>query len=354
MLLYWDSFDHYQNGQVLDKWTGAGAVTLFEVVVGAGRCGTNALRFPSLRSLFKGVTVGGTPNVGFAGVAMKVQLNLNGTKCFGVRNAGASFNNQWFAVLNPGGALEIYNGNSELQAVTPADVVRFGDFYYVEFGWVIHPSAGAITVRVNNVVVLQETGINLRYSGHANNNWTAAELANASNASWLADDFYVLDDVDSGDPNAPNNSFLGDSIVEYLPTIADGDVQQWQLAGSKPDAWDAVQDGDTPDEDDSYIHSETPDDLQLNVHEEPRFPTGKVFGVQVSLHAKKVEAGPRLIAPAVHHGGTTHLGADQSPSVDDYTYRHEAFNLNPETGVAWTLADLSGPTRAQFGVKVTT
>src|SRR5262245_8864560 len=62
-LLFIDSFDHYQSADFLKKWTsGAG-----DIEVGAGRCGSNALKVLGPDSLDRGLTFTGNVVVcGFA------------------------------------------------------------------------------------------------------------------------------------------------------------------------------------------------------------------------------------------------------------------------------------------------
>ncbi len=341
-LLFVDSFDHLASADLFKKWSTPYFGQAPTIVAGEGRCGSSALYHAHIGGAIKGITVTGTANVGFAGFAFRGLTNLFGNSMFQVYHGGTV---QWYAYWQVDGSIAIYNGTNTYVAATPADGLRAGAYAFVEFGWTISATVGAITVRVNNVAVLTATSLNLRASTAPSDAWTGIALVGANNATSYVDDLYVCDNTNDGLTPA-THTFLGDVRVEYLRPTADGASSAWTVTGGGTHANAVDKDADstltTP-----AITSATPGTRDTNAYSNPSVTSGACFGVQVNLLAVKDTAGPTTIGAVVRHSGTDAVQAASSPSQTTPRYEITTLDRNPVTVGAWTLAQVAA---AEFGV----
>jgi hypothetical protein len=330
-LIFIDSFDHYQTAELSAKWT---AVDSGDIAIGQGRCGTNALMLDAGSSVTRGLAFGSnTVVVGFA-----------------FRQRGADGNPGEFVILTleeaaggwlfscsrrVDGSLAVYQGLREvLLGQTAPNVVHLDVWYFLELKVVFHATAGAVTVRVNNVPQLAVTGVVTLASGRVapprNLHWWSTSFAQTQ--TYFIDDFYALDALGP----APWNDFLGDCRVEYLRPRAAGALQQWSVTGAGSH-WQAVDDNATPDEDGSYVEATAAGLTDTNRYAPTGLPVGPILGAQLSLYAEKTEVGPRVIAPVLGGG----VGPPVGPSQSSYAYFSTVYPTNPATGVPWTIAEIN-------------
>jgi hypothetical protein len=344
-LRFIDSFDHYQDGQIMAKWTTRSNPGFHVIQVGTGRCGTNCLAMSSggSVSLTKGIPFSGL--VGIAGFALMVENQVFASSRFLEFNCGggSGVNIRVYRLTDGSISVERADNVPVTLGTTPPDVTRVGGWYYIEVRVVIDAVAGEVQVHVNGVEQLNLAGIDT-LSAVGTLTLTAITIVASQSFIYRIDDLYVLDD--SGP--APNNTFLGDVRVEYLQPTADGTHQDWSLVGAAAH-WEAVDDGDTPDDDVSYIHTATVGQIDTEVYENTGLPAGTIFGLQLGLYARKTDSGFREVTPVVLHGGVVFAGTAHAPSFASYTYLIEMYNTNPGTGVAWTIPDVNN---AEYGVRL--
>lgn len=350
--LFCDSFDSYQTAQITRKWTTKYQAPL---IVTPGRCGGQAIKFPTISNVYKGVTpVGATPS-GTAGFACYIETTLNGTTLFAVGRTGIGGNDQFTVRYDPhSGALVVYNGNSELQAQTSTDAVREGEWFFLEVQWTIHNTTGAIKIHVNEVEVLSATGLDLEYSSSPDHTWDSVGLVGSANTIWYADDFYVLDDSGA----APCNTFLGDCRVQAVYPISAGANSDWAPHGAAEN-WDCVDDDDAshviglPDDNATYVEGSNVGEKDTHVYSEADLASGTIFWVQTAIMAEKMDTGVRSIAAVMRQAGLDSVGANRNPSYLSYNDQIEVFQTNPRTGVAFVVADVRGASRAEWGYQIT-
>jgi hypothetical protein len=334
-LLFLDSFDHYTTDEIGAKYT-VGSST---IDVGEGRCGSNAMHLWQ-NSVSRGLPFGSAG--GAAGFAFRIWSRYSAAFTIPtIRIANLQAEHlivQW----QPDGSIEVVQvgyPNHVLGASSPG-LFNMDTWYYVELQWLIHLTAGAVTLRVNNVTYASVTGV--RTVGDVLVGTPAAATVTyfgflcPANREYFIDDLYVLDDTGP----APLNGLLGDCRVEYLKPRAAGASQEWPVVvGSSGHHWLAVNDNAIPDEDGSYVEANAPGLTDTNLYQPTGLPTGNpVFGAQLSLYAKKTEVGPRVIAPVVNAvAGTPIVGA----SYDSYQYHSTPYGTNPATGSAWTVATIN-------------
>jgi hypothetical protein len=76
--------------------------------------------------------------------------------------------------------------------------------------------------------------------------------------------------------------------------------------------------------------------------------SGTIFAVQENLSFRKDDVGNRSIQPMLRTLSTNHTGSS-FPCYSNYTYAGKIWELNPATGLAWTLTDLNN---AEFGITI--
>lgn len=348
-LLFIDSFDHYQSAQIPAKWSTVGNPLLPPtIVVGAGRCGTNAIRFNVTpgRSATKGIPFGGAGDVAILGFA--IQITEQGLATAMPFLYLLNFDNEQLSLRrSTDGTLSVYREDPApvLLGQTPPDVTRIGEYYYIEIKATISNAAGAVVVRVNGVTQLTLAGIDTQSSLSATAQVSGFRFQGGANFAYYLDDLYAADAQ-----GAVNNDFLGDSRVEYLSPVAPGANQAWLLVG-KPTHWEAVSDGASPDGDTSYIYTTSSGVVDTQEYSNTGLPAGTIFGLQIGLYARKTDAGLRSLAPIVRHAGIDYIGTPQNPSFPSYSYLHQLYETNPGTAAPWVIADVNA---AEYGVRVTT
>lgn len=350
-VLFTDSFDHYNSTAIAaDKWTSFGATGPHTIVPAVGRCGSQAALFGGgLQISNKGLTLLGSTDRGYCGFALYPILIGGGDNFVGVYLNGNSGIFHWMAAADPSGAINITNGfTGSTIASTPAGILHTGNYQFVEIFWIIHSSAGQITIRVNGVQVLNATGINTKVG--STSAWDTFSLLGNANASHYIDDLYVLDDYDDGKTPA-TNTFLGDCRVEYLRPTADGNyVGQWTVVGGGSQ-YQAVDKNNDPSGTSVYIKSATPGQLATDVYADTSVGTGTVFNVGVNTLVSKDNSGPRTVKNVVRNAGSDGLGASYSPNQTSPVFNRDSFDRDPSSGNGWTISTVNS---AEFGVKLVT
>jgi hypothetical protein len=239
-----------------------------------------------------------------------------------------------------------------------------GAWSFVEFKWVIHPTAGLFEIRVNGVQVLHYTNdTNTGGILHSTQEldpffnslgiWNAVELmalVTLPTAPYLT---LRLCDIYLADLTAPLgddvHDFLGDGSVLTIYPNAPGDATGW-TPSSAPN-WDAVNDKPLPDDDATYVATATLGVTDLYQFED--IPAGAIVkGAQLSILARKETAGGASLAPLLQPPGSGPLtGPAQGVASTLYTgYLSQPYDLNPVTGVRFTATDIN---TGQFGVTKT-
>lgn len=165
-------------------------------------------------------------------------------------------------------------------------------------------------------------------------------------------DFYALDTSGS-----VNNDYLGMLYMEAMKPDGTGTTMSWTLAGSATDIEDALDEAantQSTTEDDKRITSSTIGQVALATMSNlsSKFGTTPIVGVQVRVYGKMDSTGSRTVdfyyrkttgTPAETSGG------NQVFSSTAYAGAADTQETDPNTGVAWVLADLQAQ---QMGVKL--
>jgi hypothetical protein len=161
-------------------------------------------------------------------------------------------------------------------------------------------------------------------------------------------DFYAF----NGTGSAPFNAALapqglGAPKMAFAVPNGAGVISDWTANGAAT-IWQSInqipQDGDTTYASDVTVG----DQYQCVFSALPAMQT--LISVQLSTYARTDDAGPRAYQSGFWKGGTFGYSGVNQFLGGSYNYIEDEFMVNPITGTAWTVADLTG---LQFGAKLT-
>jgi hypothetical protein len=146
---------------------------------------------------------------------------------------------------------------------------------------------------------------------------------------------------------AVNNDFLGEVRVLTAMPAADSAAVVGSFGHWLPDTGSALfsrinEDTLTgPDWDVSYIYSATPGQISLFSFATVAY-TGNAKAVQINMESRKDDAGARSIAPEYQALSTTDYTGSTVVLSSNYLDYRQIWELNPDTGTAWTQAAING------------
>jgi hypothetical protein len=372
-LSFADSFAHYDNAGIALKWTtGGGAISTSPLHLRMG--GPQSLRIQAGDSPTK--TLGGSGYT-VIGVAWQTDV-LSGESIF---EQWAGPDRQLWLRQNADGSISLMSGVATLIATSAPGVITVGPFWYIEMASQLDPgfatvqavvivtSAAGVAVEVINEVgfaTSQVTWDTLKWGGPA-----------AANFAYL-DSFYFADTWDGiGDPLA---GFGAPKIYGSSVPLSDGvpyvgvffPPQPVPFPDTGPPWWSLVN--AIPEQTATFmLQNEV---IVLGV--EQGWPiVGRGFPVDVTavplgstIAALQVcilysfAAGDAVNfqgAPGRMIGRTGQSGvafdklagnpvlASSPNGVLPFAYFTFGLSLDPQTGLAWSLPDFTGPTALQFG-----
>jgi hypothetical protein len=324
-----------------------GSSALVAVSAGTGRRGTNSLRLSNSGDLATACNVRRTLDaqatwgVGFAFRMSNVAKYAR--DIFAVRDGGTAHVD---VVVNLDGTLSATRNGTVLGTTSVA--LSSAAYYFLEVRVVIHSSAGAVKIRLNNAVVLNLTGINTQATGNASANELV--FGNVRLTSGLAgtgatldyDDLHIYD----GQAGAVTDC-LGDCRVDALRPIADVSTAFTPSSGS---ARYAMVDDSTPNGDTDYNESTTVGAVDRFTFETlPALSAPTIYAVKVTMYARNPQPGVRTLTAQAHSGATSQDGASHSLG-GTYLLYNDLFETDPATSAAW--ADQAAVNNATFGYKV--
>jgi hypothetical protein len=337
MALVWmDSFDHYASADIGEKYPGASAAAVIQA--GSGRRSSACLRFatgavssvatPILTPASATVVVGLAYKSDYLSVSPMLTIRSGGTA-----QVSLGFNS---------GLAQAYRGTATLLGAASTGTITTGAFYFLEFKAVIHPSAGAVVVKINGTVVINLSGVNTAGTGAAS--WDQVVLPFAfGGVESDYDDFYILD----GSGAAPLNDLVGDARVDARYPTAEGATSAWTPLSGTDNA--LMVDETPPDDDTTYCSTATIGATDTHVVQDAPVAGAVLLGVQVVLSHKKSASGTCAVAPVVRHSGTDYPGTAANPGTS-YGFACTPYGLNPGTSAAWTEAGFNA---AEFGYRRT-
>ncbi len=225
-----------------------------------------------------------------------------------------------------------------LASFDPTDLIRYAEWYYLEFATRIHATEGTTEVRLNGISIpeLTLTGQNTQRTSPTPNAIRSVRFGpHAQYTDIYADDA----------------TFHGDCIVETLYPTGAGYHAAWvPSAGAN---FENVDDLGDIDEDGTYNSSavqgakdsfETGNLLAR--------PASTIKGVALHLTARKDWAGGRIVKPMLRVGGADYLPSAAGLSLSEvYHGKQDIWEVNPATGAAWSESGVNG---AEIGYDLVT
>jgi hypothetical protein len=252
-----------------------------------------------------------------------------------------------FAILNPSGVTINFNDStkgtnfslkfSTAGAITctpqyssnpvsspPMAVIPGAVWQFIEVYGVIAVTGGAVTVRVNETVVLSLVSANTSDSGS-----TGVDQLDFGSADATVDDFYICDNT-----GASLNNFLGNTRVPAQTPDGAGASTQWMPTGSASYNWQLAS---NPYMDDtSYVSCATAGDIDLYTLS-PVANSPQILAVQSIVVARQDDSGQRQVKSVIQSGSTQATGAVVNTS-GGYAGHTDIFVADPNTGGSWTYA----------------
>ncbi|EMB2821337.1 hypothetical protein U8047_002318 [Pseudomonas aeruginosa] len=348
-LLFIDGFDHY-DPQALDDfgepWLARGKAAYLSpqaTRVQGRRPSSFALRLPEGSGGGYVKNLDSTKTSLIIGASIRVvpyENTYTEPLLLGVRDANAQVAH--LVKVGEDGRLKLYRwqyGYEQLITTSVTTAPARG-WHYIELQVTQGTSNGVLSVRINGVLAIQMTAQNtIQGGGQLLTAFLGAIPCQSCPLTLDVDDFYIADTT-----GTINNTFLGDVRVDALQAQADGSLSQWTVTPSGTAAWEAVSD------EDETTHISAPSAglrQSFDVAPLPVMATPAVFGVQLTMLARKTDAGLGKLKGLVVSGAQTAV----SPEVilqEQQAWQCALFERNPNGNVQWTEAAFNA---AEFGME---
>lgn len=347
-LIFIDGFDHY-DPQALDPfgdpWLARGKAAYLSpqaTRIQGRRPSSYAVRLPAGAGggYVKNLEAGRTSLI--VGAALRVAPFENTYEepvLLGVRDTTARVAH--LVKIGEDGRLKLYRwqyGYDELISTSVMTAAARG-WHYVELQVVQGTSNGTLNVRLNGVLAITLSAQNTTLGG--------GPLLTAFVGAVPGEDCLVTTDVDdlyiADTSGTINNTFLGDVRVDALKPQASGALNEWTVEGAAS-AWEAVSDGDEA----TAIRAATAGLRQtFGVEALPAMTTPAIHGVQVTLLARKTDAGNGRVRGLVASGAQMAVSSDINLQ-EQLAWHTALFERNPNGNVPWTEGAFNA---AEFGVE---
>ena len=352
--LLFDGFEGLTAAYVRSKWAAAtGGSGSWNVSATARPGGSaQAIGASSALSAFRRRAIGANVAHVFTGVGVLFATQPAGTDCSVVLYDGTTAQVGWRR--NSDGSISVYRGvNSAatLIGTTAAGVLPLGsvaaDYKMPELEVIFATGAtGEVRLKVAGVQVLEVLTVQTSNTANAYCNGVEIRMSSGGANNERFDDFYLNDNTGS----APHNTFYGEAfVVEKIGPSGNGTYSEFTGSdGNSTDNYLLVD--DTGNDDTDYVASGTLNQRDTYALSNLTNATGTVIGIEQHFVARKDDVASRAVAPMVRTGGSDFVGTPQT-MTGSYALYSERRLLNPDTGLAWSIADINA---LEAGVKVTT
>lgn len=323
-LLWFDGFDHYTTADAPGKYPFF--ATFNTIVAGQGRRGGGCFRVPNTtfrtRKYF-------TPADATCIFGVAVRVDNNATVAMQIGDATVTHVE---IRINPDGSVGGYLGGSTLIGSTSATgVFNFlAGFHYLEGKITISDTVGVLQLKMNGTTVLNLTNVDTRNGGTAGWTWLGLFAQTGTNCTVDSDDLYILDGSGS-----ENNTFLGDQRVDVQYATANGTT-----TNSTPSTGTnrgLTIDETAPNGDTDYNTLVATGDKDTLIVQDLVNTGAALNGVQISLYARKTDAGLGVLCPVVRHVSTDYDGAGVGLNTS-YVYLNVQTMNRDAAGNVWSEA----------------
>jgi hypothetical protein len=342
-----DGWDYYPApGQSItanlaaDGWVG----NIAQMSSFAGRFGGNAIGFSNNFGFLSTEPIGTRYTTQTCVIGHGLTINTNGNMggAIGAYDGEGGGGYQWVLQFEQDGVIRLYRnqqGGGGLSmvviATSHAKAIHGFEWNEIEIKHKVHNTSGFVEVRINTVVVLSYVGntanttvppiLGLPYG------WDSIGYVGAGGVPIYWDDRYIL--VVDG---VGNNDYLGNVRVNAQLTTAPGDLTEMLVTGAAAN-WDAVNEAVLTETE--YVYSSTIGNRDLYTMN-PSITALNIFGVQVVGAWRQDDATQMMGHSLIKTHGTIYEGADNE-LAQNYHYYRDLYELNPNTGVGWTAAELN-------------
>lgn len=220
--------------------------------------------------------------------------------------------------------------------------VARGGYHHFELKTKIDNTTGYIEVRVNEVTVLNLTGIDTQGSANAAAaQFVFGESQNAVGATPTNFGFFDVDDIFTWDDDASDAEntvvdFVGDKGCYWRAPNADTATSEWSINGSAT-AHGAID--EVPPNGTDYLDDATGTARTIVEVEALPGNVAEVIAWVPMLYARKEDSGAVSLRGGVVVGADESYGLTDSPSTAYAYLRGGPKTINPDTGVAWANSD---------------
>lgn len=203
-------------------------------------------------------------------------------------------------------------------------------------------STGSIQLKVDGEIVIDLTNVDITPGVlPAGKDWgyDCYQIdrlgARLGNIELFLDDMYFIDQLGV----APWNNYVGNVRVGTQKPDAAGDRTEMTAVGAATN-WQAVTaDYDVSPDDPTYVTTDLVGETDLyNV--EMNVPAREIFGVQLKVFYRQTDA-IQLFSQNVMKTNLTEYYGEMRGVAQTYVARDTIWQVNPNTGVAWTNTDLA-------------
>lgn len=326
-ILWMDGFDDYTSQADASLKYSFPSSRPETIGVGTGRRGGNCAHSNGNNGFTKFLSPGDATCI--VGVAWNPTTNLANNRIFRVLDANSVVHVQVNTRVD--GSLEAFRGPGTTSlGVSATGVVTTGRYHALEFKVTVNDSTGVVIVKVDGATVLNLTGQDTRNAGLLG--WSQVELFCPNGAPTNWDDYWICDGTGS-----INNDFKGDMRVDaHFPNANGNSNQSTPSTGTDRYATidEAAPNGDT----DYNTITNVGDKDTVNI--QPLANSGATpDAVQISLYAKKTDAGAAEICPVLRQDGVDYDGTSKIVG-ESYGYFTQQYELAPD-GTPWTEADFN-------------
>lgn len=260
------------------------------------------------------------------------------------------------------GRVRMWSGPNNIYTVinefySDTNVTEEYTWYHCEAKWVFDEgSSGTMECRINETVVINETGIQTYQTGkdsEGNYSVSQIKIAKGLHNTFFLDDLYILD----GEGSVAND-FLGDCRIDTIFPEANGDYAQFTPVGGsnyecvQPFAYDVYNYPDIPIlrsfrmtgtglDSSRYNESETLGDRDCYNHQSLLSLNKPIYAIQQNSNFRKTDAGKKQVEQFLRVSSTNYDTGNIIDVPDFSRNYYWPWTVNPNTLVAWTEGDIA-------------
>lgn len=243
--------------------------------------------------------------------------------------------------LNPNtNGIRVHRGNTGATVIANSEngVWIPGKWFYMEGKVYIHDTNGTVEIRINDKVVLNETGLDTK-----NGTTSYIDFFRIWGCPYYGfdirfDDIYVCDSTGS-----TNNDFLGDVDVKLLMPDGVGNNSDWTPSvGNNYECVDEIEPSTS-----DYVYTTVSGAYDTYSFE--TVPSGIVYGINNLFYGNRGTGGDRTFRAAARIGGANYIMNSPMTLTSTYDYRFVINETSPATTSGWTTNEINS---AEFGMKM--